>query len=85
MRLYLLSAVSADYPEIGRKCHRLFPLGLTLDVLWSLSPALLTHKIGALAIPAIAALLYLPFTQRRLLYDAYSPRGGRMSGMHRTA
>ncbi len=84
IRLYLLSALAADYPDLGRKYRFLFPLVLVLDGVWSLAPAFLVHKIGAFAIPAIAALLYLPFAQRRLLYDAYSPRGGRSSGLRTT-
>jgi len=83
VRLYLLSAVAADYPETGAKFRWLFPVLLVLDFFWAFSPVLLGNKLRGLAFLCIAALLYLPFAQRRLLYDAYSPRGGRISGTHR--
>jgi len=81
VRLYLAAAVGADYGEIGAKYRLIFPGILVLDLLWSFSALLLIRKIGLLSLLCLAALLYLPFTQRRLLYDAYSPRGGRTSGI----
>jgi predicted Ser/Thr protein kinase len=81
VRLYLLSAVAADYPEIGAKFRVIFPAVLALDFVWSFMPLFLAPRIGALALLCIPAMLYLPFTQRRLLYDAYSPRGGRTSAI----
>ena len=57
VRLYLLSAVAADYPEIGTKFRWLFPIILVLDFFWAFSPALLGRKLGGLAFLCIAALL----------------------------
>ncbi len=82
VRLYLLSALTADYPELGRKYRWLFPPAFVLDVAWAVSPLLLAPRIGSgLALASVAALAYLPFVQRRLVYDAYSPHGGRTSGV----
>ena len=82
VRLYLISAIAADYPDLGVKYRRLFPPVFVLDVIWALSPLLLHRqlKVG-LALAAVAGLAYLPFVQRRLLYDAYSPYGGRTSAI----
>jgi len=72
LRLYMLTAVAFDYKPLGRKFKRLFPLLLPLDQLWALSPFLLTPQIGlGLAFAAVAALLYLPFSQRTLIRMSY--------------
>ena len=82
VRLYLVSAVTSDFPDLGVKYRRLFPAVLVLDLLWAVSPLLLARKIGVgLALASMAALAYLPFVQRRLIYDAYSPQGGRTSAV----
>lgn len=80
VRLYLFSAVSSDFPDLGMKYGRLFPAVLVLDLIWAASPLLLARRMGiGLALGSVAALAYLPFVQRRLVYDAYSPLGGRTS------
>lgn len=72
VRLYLLSSIIFDHPELGKKFRRLFPLVLPLDQLWALSPLLLVTRIGlGLAFGATAALLYCPFSQRTLIRMAY--------------
>ena len=72
IRLYLLSSIVFDHPELGRKFGQLFPLLLLLDQLWALSPLLLFTHIGlGLAFGATAALLYCPFSQRALVRMAY--------------
>jgi serine/threonine protein kinase len=72
VRLYLLSAIAFDHPELGTKFRRLFVLLLPLDQLWALSPLLLVTRIGlGLAFGATAALLYCPFSQRALVRMAY--------------
>ena len=71
-RLYLLAAAAFDYHGLGRQFRRIFLLVVILDLLWALSPLLLTNQIGmALALAATAALLYLPFSQRTLIRMAY--------------
>ncbi len=82
VRLYLLAASLADYPDLGRNYRLLFPGVLLLDLLWSFSPLLLYEAVGiGLALAFVAALAYLPFVQRRLIYDAYLARGGRTSAL----
>lgn len=72
IRLYLLSSLVFDHPELGSKFRQLFPLLLLLDQLWALSPLLLVTHIGlGLAFGAMAALLYCPFSQRTLVRMAY--------------
>ena len=83
LRLYLFSAVTADYPHIGRNFRLLFPLVFALDLLWAFAAFLPFPKVGGLVFMFYAALVYLPFVQRRLLYDAYSPGGGRTSAISR--
>lgn len=71
-RLYLLAAASFDYHGLGLQFRRIFLLVVILDLLWALSPMLLSDQIGmALALAATAALLYLPFAQRTLIRMAY--------------
>lgn len=71
-RLYLLAAALFDYHGLGRQFRRIFPLIVALDELWALAPLLLAAQIGmALALAAIAALLYLPFSQRTLIRMGY--------------
>ncbi len=82
VRLYLLSAVAFDYSDLGRQFRRLFPAVLFLDMAWAASPLLLHQKFGlGLALVCMAALAYLPFSQRTLLFAAYAPRGGRSSAV----
>lgn len=72
VRLYLLSSLVFDHPELGRKFRHLFPLVLALDLLWALSPLFLFMRIGlGLSFAATATLLYCPFSQRTLVRMAY--------------
>ncbi len=79
VRLYLLTAVAADYFDTGRKFRWLFPGVLLLDLAWAVLPLVLFSKVGLLVLVFVTALAYSPFAQRRVLYDAYAPRGGRIS------
>jgi tRNA A-37 threonylcarbamoyl transferase component Bud32 len=82
VRLYLFSAVAADYPGFGSKYRVLFPFLFVADLFWALAPLLLHPLINmGVTLAAMAALAYLPFVQRRLVYDAYLPRGGRTSAV----
>ena len=68
VRLYLLSGAAFQYKGLRANFLKLFPLIVPLDELWTLASFLIVGKIGVgLAIAATAALLYLPFAQRRLL------------------
>jgi hypothetical protein len=72
VRLYLLSSVGLNHPAAGAKFRRLFPALFILDTLWAVSPLLLVPKIGyGLALGSIAALAYLPFSQRVLVQSIY--------------
>ena len=69
IRLYLLSAVAFDLKDLTRKFLRLFPVAFLIDELWALAPFLLTPQIGlGLALASTAALIYVPFAQRTLLF-----------------
>jgi serine/threonine protein kinase len=85
VRLYLLSAMAVDYAETGLKFRKLFPWTLFLDLLWVLSALLLYKQFQGLTLAFAAVLAYFPFAARRLLYEVYSPRGGRASGINKTA
>ncbi len=79
VRLYFLAGVSFDYPDSGRQFHWLFPLIFLLDILWAASPLLLWGHLQGLVFLAGAALAFLPFSQRWLLYTRYAPGGGHAS------
>jgi cholera toxin transcriptional activator len=68
VRLYLIAATALDYHLLGQKYRVLFPALFALDMLWALSPLLIADRIGlGLALGAVAALIYMPFTQRVLV------------------
>jgi len=68
VRLYLLSAAVFGYRGLAGHFLKLFPGVLFLDALWALAPFLILDRIGVgLALALMAALLYLPFSQRSLL------------------
>lgn len=72
VRLYLLSSVGLDHPAAGVRFRQLFPLLFALDIFWAASPLLLARKIGyGLALGCVAALAYLPFSQRTLVQSIY--------------
>lgn len=72
IRFYLFSGLAFRHPELGKKFRKLFPFLLPLDQLWALSPFLLVNQIGlGLVFAAMAALLYLPFSQRSLVRMVY--------------
>ena len=85
VRLYILTAVSFDYADLGRKFLRLFPAILALDAFWATSPLLFLGQLRGLSLLCVAALAYLPFSQRTLLFSAYSPSGGRTSAIRSTS
>jgi cholera toxin transcriptional activator len=72
LRCYLISAVTFDHQALRQKFQRMFPVILTLDLLWAVAPFLLAENIGfGAAFAATAALLYVPFSERTLLQLAY--------------
>lgn len=77
VRLYLISASGFDYADLGLQYRRLFPAALLIDACWAAAPTLLLPKLGGLALVFVAGMAYLPFSQRTLLYTAYSAHGGR--------
>jgi eukaryotic-like serine/threonine-protein kinase len=79
VRLYQFTAIAFDYPDLGRKFRRLFPAVLTLDIIWAATPLLFLGQLQGLVLVCAAALAFLPFSQRILLYSAYSHGGGRSS------
>ena len=81
VRLYLFTAVAFDYPDLGRKFRLLFPAVLLLDAVWAATPLLLYSQLQGLVLLCAAALAFLPFSQRTLLYSAYAHSGGRSSAI----
>lgn len=72
LRFYLISAVAFDHRRLREKFRQMFVSILVLDLLWAASPLLITHKIGfGTAFAAMAALLYVPFSERTLIKLAY--------------
>lgn len=81
VRLYQFTAVAFDYSDLGRKFRRLFPAVLVLDLMWAATPLLFLGQLRGLVLVCAAALAFLPFSQRMLLYLAYAPGGGRSSAI----
>jgi serine/threonine protein kinase len=81
VRLYQFTAVAFDYPDLGRKFHRLFPAMLALDIVWAAAPLLFLGQLHGLVLLCAAGLAFLPFSQRTLLYSAYAHGGGRSSAV----
>ena len=72
VRLYLLSAVSFDYPLLPQKFRRLFPFLFILDEIWAMAPFWIALKLGlGVTFAAVAAFVYLPFVQRTLMWMGY--------------
>jgi DNA-binding winged helix-turn-helix (wHTH) protein len=66
-RIYLISAIAADFPGKGRLFRQMFPGILILDAVWAASPLLLFPKLGYVKLLFVAGLAFLPFTQRTLV------------------
>jgi len=81
VRLYQLTAVSLDYSDFGRKFRWLFPVVLLLDEAWTAAPLLFLGQLQGVVLLCTAALAYLPFSQRMLVYAAYAHAGGRYSAI----
>jgi len=77
VRLYQLTAIAFDYADLGRKYRSLFPAVLLLDIVWAAVPLLFLGQLQGLVLLCAAALGFLPFSQRMLLYAAYAQSGGR--------
>jgi DNA-binding winged helix-turn-helix (wHTH) protein len=72
LRFYLLSAVAFDFRHLAATFGRLFPFVFALDEVWAIAPFLLLPQIGiGFAFAAMAALLYVPFSERTLVRMAY--------------
>ena len=68
VRFYIGAAAALNLRQLPAKFRRLFPALLPLDLLWALSPFLLTHYVSAgLALGLSAILVYAPFAQRSLV------------------
>ncbi len=72
MHLYLTAAVAFNYPGSGRLFRQIFPGILAIDVLWAASPLFLFARWGELTLLFVAALAFLPFSQRTLIRSAYA-------------
>jgi len=83
VRLYQFTALAFDYSDLGRKYRWLFLPVLFLDEVWAATPLLFLGQLHGLVLLCAAALAYLPFSQRTLLYAAYAHSGGRSSAVQR--
>src|SRR3989440_7478134 len=83
--LYQFTALAFDYPDLGAKFRLLFPAVLLLDTVWAATPLLFLVQLRGLVLLCAAALAFLPFSQRTLLYAAYAHSGGRSSAIQRPA
>jgi serine/threonine protein kinase len=81
LRIYLSTALSFDFADVGRQFRTLFPLVLVVDLIWAATPLLFLGQLQGLVLLCAAALAFLPLSQRTLLYEAYRPKGGRSSGI----
>ncbi len=81
VRLYLFTALSFDYPDLGVKFRLLFPAVLLLDAAWAATPLLFLGGLQGLVLLCAAGLGFLPFSQRTLLYSAYANAGGHSSAI----
>ena len=62
----------------------MFPALFLFDIFWAVSPLLLVRTIGyGLALGSIAALAYLPFSQRTLVQSIYPRPSSSTSGLAR--
>jgi len=68
VRLYQFTALACDYADFGQKYRWLFPAVLLLDAVWAATPLLFLGQLHGLVLLCAAALAYLPFSQRTLLY-----------------
>jgi DNA-binding winged helix-turn-helix (wHTH) protein len=66
-RIYLISAIAADFSGKERLFQQMFPGILVLDAVWAATPLLLFPKLGYVTLLFVAALAFLPFTQRTLV------------------
>jgi DNA-binding winged helix-turn-helix (wHTH) protein len=71
MHLYLTAAVAFNYPGSGRLFRQIFPGVLAIDILWAASPLFLFERWGEVTLLCVAALAFLPFSQRTLMRSAY--------------
>ena len=85
VRLYQFTALAFDYPDLGAKFRLLFPAVLLLDTVWAATPLLFLVQLRGLVLLCAAALAFLPFSQRTLLYAAYAHSGGRSSAIQTRA
>ena len=68
-RIYLMSALIFDHPDLPKKFRWLFPVLWLLDSIWSASPLLLVEtpmNIGLMLV-CVALLAYVPFSQKTLM------------------
>jgi len=66
---------------LDRSTAGCFHAVLLLDAVWAATPLLFLGQLHGLVLLCAAALAYLPFSQRTLLYSAYANTGGRSSAI----
>jgi hypothetical protein len=78
-RVYLMSALTFDHPELPQKFRQLFPFLWLIDTIWAAAPLLLLGKMFGLALVFAVLLAYVPFSQKTLMenFSFDNPRLGR--------
>jgi hypothetical protein len=66
-RIYLMSALSFDHPDLPAKFRKLFPALWLLDSIWAASPLFLDNIHLGVAVVFVALLAYVPFSQKTLM------------------
>ena len=75
-RIYLMSALTFDHPDLPAKFRKLFPALWLLDSIWSASPLLLDNFPIGLAVMFLAILAYVPFSQKTLMENLPADNSG---------
>lgn len=81
LRIYLFTALTFDFADIGKQFRTLFPFVLVLDLFWAAAPLLFLGQLRGVVLLCAGALAFLPLSQRTLLFEAYGASGGRSSGI----
>jgi serine/threonine protein kinase len=79
-RVYLMSALMFDHPELPQKFRQLFPILWLFDTIWAAAPLLLLGEMRlGLTLVFAVLLAYAPFSQKTLMenFSFDNPRLGR--------
>jgi hypothetical protein len=68
-RVYLVSGLTFDHPDLPKKFRQLFPALWLMDSIWAASPLLVLplHDRFGIMLACVALLAYVPFAQKTLM------------------